>query len=83
MINGAALFVGIKDHRRISGAVQNLCIFQLQPSKLFLCLPDPGFIRGKEQVHFFECALLRLRVEGPDDGNCEEIDAAVNEEGIL
>ena len=83
MLHVTALFVVIVDHRRIGGAMQDLCIFQLQTFKLLLCFPDPRLIRCKEQVHFFKCALLRLRVESPDHWDGEEIDAAVDEEGIL
>ena len=67
-----------KNRRCIACHMQKLLVLQLQAGKLAFGFPDPGFLGGEEQIHFFESASFGFWVEGPDDGNGEEVYGAVD-----
>ena len=46
-------------------------------------IPVPPGVGGEEEVHFFECALVGFRVQGPDDGDGEEVDGAEDVEDLF
>ena len=46
-------------------------------------IPVPPGVGSEEEIHFFEGALVGFRVEGPDDGDGEEVDGAEDVEDFF
>ena len=63
--------------------MQNLHVLPLQPLERLLSFPYPWLVGREEQVHFLKRAFLRFRIETIHDGNRQEVDASVDEEGVL
>ena len=65
------------------GGLDKLWILLLEHREGALGLPVPPRGSGEEQIHFFESALVGLRIERPDDGERQGIDGAEDVEDLL
>jgi hypothetical protein len=45
----------------------------LVPGEILFGNPGKGAVRSEQQVHLFQRALIRFRVEGPDDGDADGV----------
>lgn len=59
-----------------SGSLHKVGVLLLEQRKVTLSIPVPDTIRGEDKIHLFKRALIRLWIEGPDDDDCEDINAA-------
>lgn len=53
--------------------LDQLRILFLQQGEILLRVPDPDGLACKQEVHLLECAMVRLGIEGIDDGDSEEV----------
>lgn len=55
------------------GGLDKLGVLFFEQLEVALGLPVPDGIRGKEEIHLLERALIRLGVESPDHGDGEGV----------
>ncbi len=71
--------LGVDNGGAALGGLNKLGILLLEDGKVPLSLPVPDAVSGKEQVHFFKCALVGFGVQavnhgqGNDVGNAEDV----------
>ena len=78
--------LGIDDDDAVAtcgGGLDELGVLFLEQGEGALGVPVPPRGRGEEQVHLLEGALVGLGVEGPDDGEGEDVDGAEDVEDLL
>ena len=71
--NGGAALSGLNELR----------ILFLEDGKVPLSLPVPDAVGGKEQVHFFKCALVGFGVQAVDHGQGNDVGNAEDVVGLL
>ena len=74
---------GIDDAVPPLRCLHELRVLFLEDLIILLCLPVPGAVGRKHQVHFLEGALVGFGVEGPDNEDGEDVDGAEDVEGFF
>ena len=65
------------------GGLNKLRILFFEDGKVPLSLPVPDAVSGKEQVHFFKCALVGFGIQAVDHGQGNDVGDAENVIGLL
>ena len=65
------------------GGLNKLRILFLEDGKVPLSLPVPDAVGGKEQIHFFKCALVGFGVQAVDHGKGNDVGNAEDVIGLL
>ena len=87
---GAGLAVGggetglrVDDGVASLGGLNEFWVLLLEQLEVAFGFPGPDAVRGKDEVHFFQGALVRFRVEGPDHGDGEDVGSAEDVVGLF
>jgi hypothetical protein len=68
----------VKDTLSPFGSLDDSRILLDQSPVILLGLPIPNTVSSEEEIHFFKCALIRLRVQCPDDWDGDDVDRCVD-----
>ena len=75
--------LGIDDGMAALGGLDQLRVLLLEERKVPFRFPVPDAVGSEEEVHFFERALVRFGVEGPDHGEGDQIGCGEDVVGVL
>lgn len=75
--------LGIEDGVTALGSLDELGVLLLEDLEVPLGLPVPDAVGCEEQIHFLECALVGLWVQGPDHGKSDDIGSGEDVVGLL
>ena len=75
--------LGVDNGGAALGGLNQLRVLFLKNGKVPLSLPIPDAVSGKEQVHFFKCALVGLGIQAVDHGQGNNVGNAEDVVGLL
>lgn len=75
--------LGINDAVAAVGSLYELGILLHEDGKVLFGFPVPDGVGREDEVHFFECTLVRFGVEGPYDDDRGRVDGTEEVEGLF
>lgn len=83
MIRFRQTSLGVDDGMAALGSLDEFGVLLLEDGEVLLCFPVPDAVGGEEEVHFFQGALVGLRVEAVDHGQGDDVGDAEDVVSLL